>query len=496
VPTSKGDTYVISTSTALALTIPLSACLATDVDTSSTDQQVVVVEGTATCADLGLGDRGTRINQPVTSTYPLDALNTATLMFDATGTSFNVSSSLRFDGILVHAGDDAAVWPIAPENNGWPSLHGPRGVDGEPLPIDAVTICYDYDLLVNPNAYAHVRRRRTWDVAKVGSTAQLTLAAGQSATVEYDVTVAATGTADDGWVIEGPVFAHNSTPISATIHSVAVDVGGITATVICPVALPYALAGGRSLECSYQASLPDGSDRLVVVHVEVDGLSAPDGAELASFSSHTTKTEIVDECVDATDSRVGALGTVCAGDAPRTFHYSLAIGPYETCGPYTYDNTATIIGHDSGATDSSTWTVDVDVECNEGRVCTLTPGYWQTHSELGPAPYDATWAQLPNGASTAFFGSGQTYLAVLRAAPRGNAYYILGQAYIAAALNRLAGTDFTAAQSAFDTATALFQTTTPAQAAALGTSARATWINAAATLDAYNNGRLGPLHCD
>ena len=43
-------------------------------------------------------------------------------------------------------------------------------------------------------------------------------------------------------------------------------------------------------------------------------------------------------------------------------------------------------------------TVDVDVPCLGG--CTLTPGYWKTHSEFGPAPYDDNWANLPNGAST------------------------------------------------------------------------------------------------
>jgi hypothetical protein len=44
--------------------------------------------------------------------------------------------------------------------------------------------------------------------------------------------------------------------------------------------------------------------------------------------------------------------------------------------------------------------------------CTLTPGYWMTHSEFGPAPYDPTWALLPNGASTMFFMSGKTYYQV------------------------------------------------------------------------------------
>ncbi len=47
--------------------------------------------------------------------------------------------------------------------------------------------------------------------------------------------------------------------------------------------------------------------------------------------------------------------------------------------------------------------------CNQG--CTLTPGYWKTHSRRGPAPYDDTWAQLgPSQETKAFFLSGKTLL--------------------------------------------------------------------------------------
>ena len=73
--------------------------------------------------------------------------------------------------------------------------------------------------------------------------------------------------------------------------------------------------------------------------------------------------------------------------------------------------------------------------------CTLSSGYWSTHSEYGPSLYDATWAQLSNGADTPFFLSGQSYYEVINADPEDNAYYILAQQYIAAELNFLRGAD-------------------------------------------------------
>jgi hypothetical protein len=78
----------------------------------------------------------------------------------------------------------------------------------------------------------------------------------------------------------------------------------------------------------------------------------------------------------------------------------------------------------------------------------------------------------------------------------GHAYYILAHQYIAAELNGLAGADFSAAQDAFDAATDLFNTYTPAQMRALMGSARNRILDLASTLDDYNNGVVGPGHCD
>jgi hypothetical protein len=136
-------------------------------------------------------------------------------------------------------------------------------------------------------------------------------------------------------------------------------------------------------------------------------------------------------------------------------------------------------------------------EVPNGDGCSLTPGYWMTHSEYGPAPYDATWAELPDGADTPFFLSGKSYLQVLHTPPAGgHAYYILAFQYIAAELNRFAGADLAAVQAAFDGATAIFETYTPDQVKNFSKAQRAQLIEWADLLDDYNNGLIGPGHCD
>ena len=130
-------------------------------------------------------------------------------------------------------------------------------------------------------------------------------------------------------------------------------------------------------------------------------------------------------------------------------------------------------------------------ECG-GDGCTLTPGYWKTHSIYGPAPYDATWAEI--GEEAPFFTSGKTYYEALWTEPKGGeAYFILAHAYIAAALNFENGADPEDAQEAFEDATELFlmyDDSIPKK-----DPNRAIAIGLAETLDNYNNGIIGPGHC-
>jgi hypothetical protein len=134
--------------------------------------------------------------------------------------------------------------------------------------------------------------------------------------------------------------------------------------------------------------------------------------------------------------------------------------------------------------------------------CTLTQGYWKTHSTYGPASKpDATWNLLPGGAgpNTVFFLSGASWYQVFWTAPAGNAYYNLADQYMAARLNILDGASAPASVSnAITAATALFNAYKPAQIAALkGSDAlRKQFVELAGILGSYNEGLIGPGHCD
>jgi hypothetical protein len=136
-------------------------------------------------------------------------------------------------------------------------------------------------------------------------------------------------------------------------------------------------------------------------------------------------------------------------------------------------------------------------EEDEEEGCTLTQGYWKTHSEYGPAKKaDPTWDII--GPDTEFFWSGMSYIEVLNTSVSGNAYYILAHQYIAAELNFLAGADNSEVVDEFDEATVLFNTYTPSEIGSLGGSdaTRKMFVELAEVLDDYNNGEIGPGHCD
>lgn len=351
-----------------------------------------------------------------------------------------------------------------------------------------------YSLLVTKTATTSFTRTWTWDIEKTGDQTDLTLSLGQQFLVNYTVVVDASS-ADSAWAVAGEIHVNNPAPIDATLNGVNDIVSdGIAATVDCGVTFPYTLASGETLTCDYTAVLPDAADRTNTATATIQ--NAPSGTTDFTGSAQvlfgSTPTVETDECIDVTDDKGGVLGTVCADDAPEIFTYSLYVGPYDVCGDYTFVNVASFVTNDTDATGSDDHTVNVSVPCATG--CTLTQGYWKTHSEFGPAPYDDTWAMLPNGANTIFYSSGHTWYGVFWTPPAGNVYFNLAHQYMAAYMNVLNGASTTPeVDAAMANAETFFTTYTPSSK--FSKAQRTLAMQLASTLDKYNNGLIGPGHC-
>ncbi len=125
-----------------------------------------------------------------------------------------------------------------------------------------------------------------------------------------------------------------------------------------------------------------------------------------------------------------------------------------------------------------------------GEGCTLTQGYWKNHNEFAsnrnqardwPAPYDERDTMC-----------GESLLDILNVAPRGEAWYILAHQFIAARLNAASGASTDGMAGDFDEAEALLLSS----CGGISSGDRARAIELSELFDAYNNGLLGPGHCD
>jgi hypothetical protein len=333
--------------------------------------------------------------------------------------------------------------------------------------------------------------------------------------VAYDAAVAA-NYADSEWAVTGTITIHNPAPRDATIAGVQDIISAdIVPTIDCATTFPATIPAGGDLTCTYASALPDATDRVntatatLVNHTytyedgqeiaaETGGTVDYSGTAAVSFAEPTVAQ--IDECIAVNDDKAGYLGDVCASSAPKVFSYTVTVGPYQVCGVYDYTNTATAVTNDTGATLFDTWVIQVDVPCTG---CTLTLGYWKTHSTYGPAPKaDDGWFSIGDvdgdgtaeGPDEMFFTSGKTWLQILNTASAGDQYLNLARQYVAARLNLANGVTSPPASvtSAIDAATTYFQT----QPAGI-TSGRLpkSLQTAPGVLDQFNRGLIGPGHC-
>ena len=489
---ASGQSFTCSYSASLA-----SATNGTNTATVSTSSPLV--EGSSGTANYTFGNPTTEVNKTVTISddkYTPASPWTATYGKDETFT-YTKEFSCTNPANSANVCDNGGTYTF----NNTATITETGQSDGASVTVNC------YKLQVTKNAATALTRTWAWTIEKSADQTDLTLSAGQSFLVNYSVAVNATPS-DANWAASGNISVYNPAPVSVVINGISDVVStGIAANVTCGVTFPYTLAAGATLNCTYTVSLPDATTRTNTATATMQnystdatgnktaiGTTAYTGTASVDFTNAAiTK---VDDCASVTDTYVGALGTVCAGvDAlPKTFTYSYNVGLYTTSGIYQAVNTAMLVTSTGEKKSDDNWTVVVTVPSTG---CTLTQGYWKTHSMSGPAPYDDAWKNLGGlEENTLFFKSGITWINVFRTPPAGNAFYNLAHQYMAAKLNVLNGAGTTTAvATAIASAEALFNSLASGSVTLTSAQTR-TARTLASTLDQYNNGLIGPGHCD
>ncbi|MCI0619902.1 Ig-like domain repeat protein [Candidatus Wolfebacteria bacterium] len=449
------------------------------------------------------------------------------------------------DGLLCQDGDPTVESGVALDGSGEAeSAPFTPGVgeysysvhyDGDENYTEGIAECEPFTvvapLIVSKTVETSYDRDWDWTIDKTGATTTLLLAEGESYTVDYEVTVDATSE-DINHSVTGTITVTNplgNTDAEVTAVDDVLNVSG-AANVSCEdedgdTTAPWTLSAGEVLTCTYEQLSASPTDSGNTATVTTSG-DVPGGEDTqpVSFGDPTNET---DECVTVNDDSVnGPQGVViCEGDADKTIEYSVTFGPDQDgtdvileCGENLHRNVANFVtsdqdqeGDDVGEND---WLVTINVECETG--CTLTQGYWKTHNESfhGGAPTDDNWDNVtPLAELSGFFTAVNsfpvvgpndiaapfTWFSVFWTPPAGNPYYNLAHQYMAAKLNILNGasaptevTDaITAAEGFFDDRTS--------DSVGKGKNAKADrplLTGLAGTLGSYNEGDIGPGHCD
>jgi hypothetical protein len=222
--------------------------------------------------------------------------------------------------------------------------------------------------------------------------------------------------------------------------------------------------------------------------------SLPEEFTLVEVDPQATLTDAI-SCPDGFTCTVSDPGPWTLNDSATLSFTATLSNTSALCGiGEQITNTARLTEADSGTERLASAVAEISTgPCATG--CTRTYGYWKTHTRYGPAPRDPTWDQIgENGEDTPFYQSGQTYYQVLWTPARGNAYYILAYQFIAARLNLLSGASSTPeVDEALAWSETFFSQFPPDN---VPPDQRDTAISSANLLDRYNNGEIGPGHCD
>lgn len=444
--------------------------------------------GNPTCVGLGYDygfKPGAGVSENTPGTYP-DASTGIEITYTGGKPAVNWSSNVAPAAVIVKGGNAANEYVYNGTVTSDTGLVSPNNASQGPADLSHLEFCFNYNVDVTKTAQTSFDRTYGWTVAKTANPTSVVLSTGQVQGVAYKVVATRDEGVDSNWAVGGTVTLTNRWPVAAGVTSLT-DIlsDGTVAKLDCPTTVVPAKG---SLQCTYSAPVSSGAAGVNTASASVSFAGKNRTAEGTAPYAFGAPTVESDKCATITDSLKGDLGQTCES---KTYDYTLQVGPYDTPGDHKVVNTATLVTKDTGTTTDSTATVDVQVpSLNSG--CTLTQGYWKTHSDQGPAPYDDAWKKLGDlEEETPFYASGQTWLQVFNTSPKGNAYYILAVQYMAATLNVANGASATPeVTKAIADAKAIFEVSTGTAVADANTAK-----SLATVLAAYNEGKVGPGHC-
>jgi hypothetical protein len=283
---------------------------------------------------------------------------------------------------------------------------------------------YDWSQALAYDVSASTKIDRSWQWSlQEASPAPVTLYVGQSKQQSFALSAATAGSADTRWLVGGVVSINPDPIVQMTSIDGMLYTGPPESYTLnpfqitdCPGGLPQMVV--THVVCTYEVPAPQANTGFVGVtaHGCIDGDCSYD-SKSSSAPFDFANAAIVEhrQCATASESVVGTLGTVCASAAPGSFTATRTIGPYASCGNYTFASNSSLASEGSVvATATGTMSVHVATRFGQWWYANVTRA---TYSDLVVllqqqiAALQARLASTDPPAIAAALSTIQTYLA-------------------------------------------------------------------------------------
>ncbi len=307
----KKFSFVILTMLIMLMTAPIASTQENPGEPSENGIQPIWEDGNPKCEDLSYCNCTLNFKPqpepPTSGTYPYPSDPGESVTINSDGTYFSWTSTLPVCCVIVKGGPNANVYVYSPTSYGDANLHCPINPNNDKLyDISHIDFCYSEDGGVEDPFDVEVEvdtdytRTWNWTIDKTVNPDVWHLFRGDQGTSKYSVIVDKTDFTDSGWQVSGTIYINNGGPYEPQIESVSLMINGTPVTPSCDNTLPYVISVGETMECTFSAFLPDGSDRTALVSVIT---SNPDGLSTGSadivFGEPTSTTN---ETIDVDDT--------------------------------------------------------------------------------------------------------------------------------------------------------------------------------------------------
>lgn len=363
-----------------------------------------------------------------------------------------------------------------------------------------------WELAVAKTALTSYTRDWDWTLEKLVEEDAIDICGQSSATLHYTVNAARTNT-DTDHNVSGTITIHNPAPIPAPLVSVTDNFDAFAIPVACGVSFPFDLPGGGYLNCTYSLDLGAATDGTNVASANLSSGTSFSGSALVTFGDPTTE---IDPIVTITDTLTCPEGFECGatpfpmdigGDASIPFDVEVTKAGAECNSYFNVVNMVSLV--ESDASHSSSVSTEI-YTCECGYGCTLTIGYWKTHAGFTGRNEDDVTQFLPIWLGTPYATRSIEITTAAEAVEAlsmslghpSNGITKLYAQLLAAKLNIANGASMGDVTGYIQAADNFLESHDYEDWKDLRKNEKKSVLMWMAMLDAYNNGDIGPGHCD